>query len=367
VPIFAARAWLIHLDLASPLTGAAAWGLAATGSLFTWLITFGFLGLALGTFDRPRPAIRYLADSSYWIYLCHLPIVGLVQVDLFSVPIPAVFKFLAVVIVSMGLGLASYQAIVRHTLIGVWLHGRRERRRDEVFRKGAQVMRSSTYQDSRARNGARGIRIVALLAALGAALPSGCSSPAQTGEARALANIQKKGGTFERDPRLEGEPVVKVDLAAKAVGDADLEALKPLAQLNSLILRGTKITDLGLAILKTTGKLRNLDLDRSAVTDQGLEHVAAMSSLRALHLAGTMVTDAGLAHLSGLSKLLVLSLKDTQVSDAGLVHLAKLSKLQVLNLENTKVTGAAAAKLRKDLPRARILVGAASQTNRRTL
>jgi peptidoglycan/LPS O-acetylase OafA/YrhL len=127
LPIFAARAWLIHLDLASPLSGAAAWWLAATGSLFTWLLTFGFLGLALGAFDRPRPAIRYLADSSYWIYLCHLPVVGLLQVDLFSVPIPAVFKFLAVVTVSLGLGLASYQAFVRHTFIGVWLHGRRER------------------------------------------------------------------------------------------------------------------------------------------------------------------------------------------------------------------------------------------------
>src|SRR5262249_46254858 len=46
-PVFAARAWLIQRDLASPLVGAPAWALAATGSLLTWLITFGFLGLAL--------------------------------------------------------------------------------------------------------------------------------------------------------------------------------------------------------------------------------------------------------------------------------------------------------------------------------
>src|SRR5262249_34713966 len=71
LPVFAARAWLIHQDLALPLVGPGAWALAVTGSLFTWLITFGCLGLALGTFHSPRPVIRYVADSSYWIYLCH--------------------------------------------------------------------------------------------------------------------------------------------------------------------------------------------------------------------------------------------------------------------------------------------------------
>ena len=126
-PIFAARAWLIHRDLASPLMGLSSWALAATGSLFTWLITFGFLGLALGSFNRPRPVIRYLADSSYWIYLCHLPIVGLVQVDLYPVQASALVKFLVVLTVAMSLGLASYHVLVRYTVLGIWLHGRRTR------------------------------------------------------------------------------------------------------------------------------------------------------------------------------------------------------------------------------------------------
>jgi fatty acid desaturase/peptidoglycan/LPS O-acetylase OafA/YrhL len=129
VPVFAARAWLIHRDLASPLVGPPAWALAVTGSIFTWLITFGFLGLALSAFNGPRSVVRYLAESSYWIYLVHLPIVGLVQVDLFSVQGPAVVKFLVVLAVSMGLGLASYHVLVRHTLLGIWLHGRRDRPR----------------------------------------------------------------------------------------------------------------------------------------------------------------------------------------------------------------------------------------------
>ena len=133
VLVFAARAWLIHWDLETTLVGLPAWALAATGSLFTWLITFGFLGLALAAFDRPRAVIRYLADSSYWIYLMHLPVVGLVQVDLFPVQAPTAVKFILVLTVSLALGLASYQVMVRHTIIGIWLHGRRDRARPMAF------------------------------------------------------------------------------------------------------------------------------------------------------------------------------------------------------------------------------------------
>jgi peptidoglycan/LPS O-acetylase OafA/YrhL len=132
VPVFAVRAVLINHDLVRPLGGAAALALAASGALFAWLITFGFLGLALSWFDRPRPLPRYLADSSYWVYLCHLPIVGLVQVDLFLVPMPGALKFLLVLAITMAICLASYQVMVRHTFLGTWLHGRHDRRRAQL-------------------------------------------------------------------------------------------------------------------------------------------------------------------------------------------------------------------------------------------
>jgi glucan biosynthesis protein C len=144
-PVFAARAWLIHQDLASPLIGPSSWALAATGSLFTWLITFGFLGLALGAFNRPWPVIRYLADSSYWIYLCHLPIVGLVQVDLYQLRASALVKFLVALTVTTSLGLASYQVFVRYTVLGSWLHGRRTR-------PGPDALKAPTLPPRRARD-----------------------------------------------------------------------------------------------------------------------------------------------------------------------------------------------------------------------
>ena len=38
-------------------------------------------------------------------------------------------KFLLVLLVTMALSLGSYHVAVRHTFLGVWLHGRRERTR----------------------------------------------------------------------------------------------------------------------------------------------------------------------------------------------------------------------------------------------
>jgi glucan biosynthesis protein C len=123
---------LVEWDLMRALDGVAGVALAASGGLFCWLLTFGFLGMALGMLNRPQPALSYLADSSYWVYLTHLPIVGLLQVDLHPLPIPAAWKFLIVLSVTMALTLASYQVMIRHTFLGVWLHGRRGRVRSKV-------------------------------------------------------------------------------------------------------------------------------------------------------------------------------------------------------------------------------------------
>jgi len=127
VPVFVARASLLGRDWDAPLQGGWAWALAASGALFSWLMVFGALGAALRLFRRPSPALSYLADSSYWIYLVHMPILGLIQVNLFLVPGHAVWKAPLVLAGTLAVGFASYQSLVRHTAIGVGLHGRRAR------------------------------------------------------------------------------------------------------------------------------------------------------------------------------------------------------------------------------------------------
>jgi peptidoglycan/LPS O-acetylase OafA/YrhL len=127
IPVFIGRACLLSSDWSTPLVGPAALALAVLGALFGWLIVFGLIGLFLRWFQHPHPAISYLADSSYWIYLVHMPVIGLLQADLFRIPGHALWKFPLVWAVTLALGFASYQTLVRHTVIGDWLHGPRKR------------------------------------------------------------------------------------------------------------------------------------------------------------------------------------------------------------------------------------------------
>lgn len=127
VPAFAGRAWLLTRDLDSPMHGPATWLLVFLGGLFSWLVVFGLIGVALRICRDAKPTLRYLADSSYWVYLVHMPILGLVQVDLMRIPGHPLWKAPLVLLITVAIGLASYRAFVRYTAIGVILHGRRER------------------------------------------------------------------------------------------------------------------------------------------------------------------------------------------------------------------------------------------------
>jgi glucans biosynthesis protein C len=127
IPVFVGRAWLLGHDWTTSLAGKWTWMLAASGALFAWLMVFGLIGTALRLVTQSRPVLRYLADSSYWIYLVHMPILGLIQVDLYRVPGHALWKFPLVLAGTLAIGFASYQTLVRHTALGIALHGRRER------------------------------------------------------------------------------------------------------------------------------------------------------------------------------------------------------------------------------------------------
>lgn len=100
--------------------------LTATGTGLTMCLAVGgWVGLFVRVFDRPRPWVRYLADSSYWIYLAHLPIVVPLQVGLAGWPVAWWIKWPVINLVAFPVLLLSYQLGVRRTWIGAWLNGRR--------------------------------------------------------------------------------------------------------------------------------------------------------------------------------------------------------------------------------------------------
>jgi hypothetical protein len=70
------------------------WSLASLGiGLFKWL------------FDKPSKVVRYLADSSYWLYLIHLPIVIWLQIAFAELAFHWSLKLIAISLLTIGIQL----------------------------------------------------------------------------------------------------------------------------------------------------------------------------------------------------------------------------------------------------------------------
>ncbi|HSD16879.1 MAG TPA: acyltransferase family protein [Thermomonas sp.] len=69
--------------------------------------------------------MRWLADASYWVYLVHLPLLFAIQYRLVDVQIHWIAKFAIASVSTLALSFASYQLLVRHTVIGRLLNGKR--------------------------------------------------------------------------------------------------------------------------------------------------------------------------------------------------------------------------------------------------
>jgi glucan biosynthesis protein C len=103
-------------------------GLYALGS---WTWTFAIIGIALRFFAGESARMRYVSDASYWIYIAHVPVVFLLQAALMTLPWHWSVKFLVIMAVALPVLFAGYHVMVRRTVIGKVLNGRRLERLDE--------------------------------------------------------------------------------------------------------------------------------------------------------------------------------------------------------------------------------------------
>ena len=94
---------------------------------FAWLMMFGSIGLCRRLLSRESKTLRYISDSSYWLYLIHLPLVILAQWLVRDLQFPAFLKFAGITIVISAFLLITYEYGVRYTPIGRLLNGPRTR------------------------------------------------------------------------------------------------------------------------------------------------------------------------------------------------------------------------------------------------
>ncbi|MGE3817959.1 MAG: acyltransferase family protein [Isosphaeraceae bacterium] len=112
---------------AAPLVGGERVGFVVLASLFPWLAVLGGLGACQRDLSGKGPVLRFLGESSFWVYVIHLPIVVGAQVLLTSVGWPGPVKFLVTTFAAVVLSLLSFQYVARYSLVGEIVNGARRR------------------------------------------------------------------------------------------------------------------------------------------------------------------------------------------------------------------------------------------------
>ena len=119
------------------LDAVAAWvnGVSAVLQVaYSWLMCFGLMGLFRCIASRERSWMRYMSDSSYWIYLGHAPLIIAGQLLIADWPINAHLKYLMICLGIPAFLLMVYRYGVRYTVIGTMLNGPRRRVRPDAGR-----------------------------------------------------------------------------------------------------------------------------------------------------------------------------------------------------------------------------------------
>ena len=93
--------------------------------LCTWALIYLFIGSALRYFDRESPWILYTSQSSYWVFLVHLPAVCFAGWWLVQYDLPAIVKFLAATGFTTVVCFVTYHYWVQRTWVSDFLNGRR--------------------------------------------------------------------------------------------------------------------------------------------------------------------------------------------------------------------------------------------------
>jgi TM2 domain-containing membrane protein YozV len=95
--------------------------------LYAWLMIFGCIGLFRRYFSEGKKWVRYLSDSSYWLYIGHIAALAFTAGLANLLDVPSFLKLIISLILATVILLLTYHAYVRYTWIGTMLNGKRTR------------------------------------------------------------------------------------------------------------------------------------------------------------------------------------------------------------------------------------------------
>lgn len=139
---FSLFSWYFFTDLSE----VDLWVKISIRALCCWLFILGITGLFIRFGSNHSALMRYVSDSSYWVYLLHLPLTIIIPGLIADWNLPGTVKFLFVTTISLGICLATYHYFVRSTIIGKFLNGRKYSRRIRDIVPALITDANSTYQ-----------------------------------------------------------------------------------------------------------------------------------------------------------------------------------------------------------------------------
>ena len=103
-----------------------AWRVIYFGLYSCSMIMFimGFMGLFRKCCSGKSATWRYVADSSYWIYILHIPVVAALDIVVAPLDYPALLKYGVECAIAFPILFLTYHFLVRSTIIGSLLNGR---------------------------------------------------------------------------------------------------------------------------------------------------------------------------------------------------------------------------------------------------
>lgn len=115
VLLYAAFLWRLGAEETGYLHATASWPVAVLEACLSVWLTLLCLLAGQRFLNRPNPAMRYLAQSAYWTYLLHLPLLFAIQYVLMDWNLAWPLKFALASLGTLAICLLSYQVLVRHT------------------------------------------------------------------------------------------------------------------------------------------------------------------------------------------------------------------------------------------------------------
>ncbi len=103
-------------------------GLSLLGGLGTWLMLVGLVGLGRRYLDRTSPALRYLAEGSYPVYILHQTVIVVAAFYLVGLAVPGVVLWPLLLTTSVVVTFALYE-LVRRVGVLRFLFGMKQKRR----------------------------------------------------------------------------------------------------------------------------------------------------------------------------------------------------------------------------------------------